>query len=200
MAEDKIENRTETGDEFSERVMGEIGSLREEITAIRQLMEREHSLDKAVKEYRVLSSSVEKPIRWGFIGAWGKGGSSCAISVHSTTEDDYFDSPDAGDEGVAAFASAFADLNTIKICKHIFREGGRSREEIKKACNLSDEELDAAVKPMIEWYFAEWKDGKLETSGPGLNGQGVNYAVTLISMAKVAVDSREHRGNSVKYP
>jgi hypothetical protein len=200
MAEEKIENRIETGDEFSEKVMGEIGSLREELTAIRELLEREHSLDKAVQEYRVLSSSVEKPIRWGFIGAWGKGGSSCAISVHTTAEDGFFDSPDAGDEGVAAFAAAFTDPNTIRICKHVFREGGRSREEIKKACNLSDEELDAAVKPMIEWYFAEWKDGKLETSGPGLNGQGVNYAVTLISMAKVAVDNRENRGQSVKYP
>ncbi len=200
MAEERIENKIETGDEFSEKVMDEIGSLREELTAIRKLLEREHSLNKAVQEYRALSWAVEKPIRWGFIGAWEKGGSSCATSVHSTTEDDFFDSPDAGDEGVAAFAAAFTDPNTIKICKHIFREGRRSREEIRKACNLSDEELDAAVKPMIEWYFAKWKDGKLETGGPGLNGQGVNYAVTLISMAKVAVDSREHRGNSVKYP
>lgn len=200
MAEERIQNKIETGDEFSEKVMSEIGSLREELTAIRKLLEREHSLSKAVQEYRALSWGVEKPIRWGFIGAWGKGGSSCATSVHSTTEEDFFDSPDAGDEGVAAFASAFTDPNTIRICKHVFREGGSSREEIKEACNLSDEELDAAVKPMIEWFFAEWKDGKLETSGPGLNGQGVNYAVTLISMAKVAVDSREHSGNSVKYP
>lgn len=200
MAEGKFDSRIETGSEFGEKVMGEIGSLREELAAIRQLLEREHSLDKAIQEYRCLSSSMENPIRWGFIGAWGKGGSELAISVHTSSQEEYFDSPDASDENVAAFAAAFTDPNTIRICKHIFRGGGRSREEIKEACNISDEELDAAVKPLLEWYFARWNDGKLKTSGPGLNGQGVNYVVTLVSMAKVAVDNKVHHGHSTEYP
>ncbi len=122
------------------------------------------------------------------------------MSIHTSSQEDYFDDPDASDDNVAAFAAAFADPNTIKICKYLFRGGGRSREEIKEKCDLSDEELDAAVEPLLEWYYAEWRDGKLETSGPGLNGQGVNYAVTLVGMTKVAVDNKENHGSSPKYP
>jgi len=199
MAEEKVVSRIETSNEFGERVMSEITSLREELAVIRRLLELEHSLDKAIQEYCHLPSGLENPIRWGFIGAWGKGGSNRVVSVHTTSVDGYLDAPDASDEHVAAFAAAFANPNTIKICKYLFRNKECSREEIKKKCNLSDEELDAAVKPLLEWCFAAWRDGKLETSGPGINGHGINYAVTLVGMAKVAVDSKVHGGRSVLY-
>ncbi len=180
---------------FNDQVMNEIGSLREELTAIRQLLEREHSLDKAVQEYRCIPSNQ---MRWGFIGVWGKGGSNCSISVHTSSQEEYFDAPDGSDENAAAFAAAFTNPDTIGICKHLFRGGGRSREEIKKERKLSDEELDAAVEPLLEWYYAEWRDGRLETSGPGLNGQGVNYAVTLVVMTKMAADNKAHHGKSTE--
>ncbi len=104
---------------------------------------------------------------------------------HYTTEEDYFDKPHSGDEVVAGFASVFSHPNTIKVCKYLFREEGRSREEMKKGCRLSDDELDAAVEPLLQWHFAEWKGGMLEAIE-----HGVHYAVTLVGMAQVAFDSK----------
>lgn len=188
MAEEKITSRIEIGGEFSEQVMGEIGSLREELATIRQLLERGHSLNQVIEEYRYLPSNLENPIRWGFIGAWRKGGLSCGYSIITLTEDDFFDKPHASDEIVAAFAATFTNPNTIKICKYLFRNEDHSRESIMKACQLSDEELDAAVKPLLEWHLAEWKDGSLESVE-----HGVNYVVTLVGMAQVAFDNKASR-------
>ena len=200
MAEEKITSRIEIGSEFGEQVMSEIGSLREELVTIRQLLERGHSIDRAIEEYRSLPLNVKNPIRWGFLGAWGKGGSNAVTHVHTTTMDDFFNDPDASDENVATLAAVFANPNTIKICRYLFcdRETAEntreySQEELKKGCNLSDEELDAAVKPLLEWRFVAWKDGILERSGPDLNGQGVNYAVTLIGMTKTAFAYKERQ-------
>ena len=198
----RINEGSQESNGFGEGVMNEIGSLREELTAIRQLMEREHSLAKAIQEYNYLPSNLENPIRWGFMGVWGKGGSNSAHSVMTNTEDAFFNDPQSSDENVAAFAAAFTKPGTIKVCKYLFRsrQAGCSREDIKNGCNLTDEELDAAVKPLLEWYFARWVDGKLETSGAGVNGQGINYVITIIGMAKVAVDNKENNGSSPKYP
>jgi len=99
--------------------MNEIGSLREELASIRQLLEREHSLFKAIQEYNYLPSNSENPIRWGFMGVWGKGGSNSAHSIITTTEDAFFNDPQSSDENVAAFATAFTNPGTIKVCKYL---------------------------------------------------------------------------------
>jgi len=198
----RINEGSQESNGFGEGVMNEIGSLREELASIRQLLEREHSLFKAIQEYNYLPSNSENPIRWGFMGVWGKGGSNSAHSIITTTEDAFFNDPQSSDENVAAFATAFTNPGTIKVCKYLFRsrQEGCLREDIKNGCNLTDEGLDAAVKPLLEWYFARWVDGKLETSGVGVNGQGINYVITIIGMAKVAVDNKENSGSSPKYP
>jgi len=186
MAEVEITSRIEIGS--GEQVMSEIGSLREELATIRQLLERGHSVKRAVEEYRYLPSNVENPIRWGFIGVWGKGGSNCEYDIFTTTEDKFFDHPYASDENVAAFAKAFTNPNTIKICKYLFRSGKGSREEIKEGCNLSDEKLDAAVSPLLELHLAKWKDGSLiQTSH--------NYVVTLIGMTRSALDPSHYKAH-----
>jgi hypothetical protein len=188
MAEEKITSRIEIGGEFGEKVMSEIGSLREELVTIRQLLERGHSIDRAIEEYRFLPSNIEKPIRWGYIGVWGKGGSNLAYSIITLPENEYFDKPQGCDENIAAFAKAFTNPNTIKVCKYLFRNGEHSRESIMKACQLSDEELDAAVKPLLEWHFAEWKDRSLESVD-----HGIYYVVTLVGMVQVAFDNKIRR-------
>lgn len=183
----KITGKGKGDSEFGEGVMSEINSLREELSAIRQLMEREHSLDNAMREYNYLPSNKNNLIRWGFMGAWGSGGSNHAHSVITTPMDEYFDNPPARDENVAAFAAAFTNPSTIKICKYLFRGRGRSREEIKEECKLSDAELDDAVKPLLEWRFVEWENERLENIDHGLH-----YVVTLVGMAKIAVAKRDN--------
>jgi hypothetical protein len=181
MAEEKIISRIEDGSELGERVTQDITSLREELATIRQLLERGHSIDNALAEFRYLPSDLENPIRWGFIGVWGKGGANMAVSVYTTTEEDLFNHPNASDENVAAFAATFAHPHTIKVCKYLFRNPDHSREGIKKGCNLSDEELDAAVKPLLEGHFAEWEEGKLKKYCH-------DFVVTLIAMTRTALE------------
>lgn len=188
MAEEKITSRIEIGSEFSEQVMGEISSLREELVTIRQLLERGHSLDQAIKEYCYLPSNLKNPIRFGFIGVWGIAGENNVVHVNTNSEDDYFNDPDGCDENVAALAAAFTNPDTIKVCRYLFRERKHSffREDVKKGCNLSDEELDAAVKPLLEWRFVTWKDGRLEYLGSDLGEHGVHFAIMLIGFTKSA--------------
>ena len=208
MSRGKIDRRIEVTGEFGEQVMQEIGSLREELVTIRQLLERTDAaevsptstLQRAAQEYRRLPSGDRNAIRWGFMGAWGAAGSQGAAhlgySIMTTTQEDFFDTPRASDENVAAFAAAFTNPNTIGICKYLFRndypyrnDKKATRAEIKQGCNLNDEELDAALKPLLEWSLVEWKDDKLEI-GP----HGVNWAVTLIGMTKQASYQRETNG------
>lgn len=40
--------------------------------------------------------------------------------------------------------------------------------------------MDVAIKPSLERRFVSWEDGQLVHKGPDLNGQGVNYAITLV--------------------
>jgi hypothetical protein len=187
MSEEKITSRIEVGSEFGEKVMSEIGSLREELVTIRQLLERGHSVDRAIEEYRYLPLNLKNPIRWGFIGAWRKGGSNIDVDVLTSSEDEFFDHPYASDENVAAFAKAFTNPHTIKVSKYLFRNRERSREEIKKGCNLNDEELDTAVTPLLELHLAKWQDGSLIKTSH-------NYEVTLIGMTKTAFDPEHRKG------
>ena len=194
MSKETIVGRVElSSNKFDERVMRDIGSLREELVTIRQLLERGHSLDQAIKEYCYLPSDLKNPIRFGFIGAWGKGGSNSIVHINTNTEDNYFNDPDGSDENVAALAAAFTNPNTIKVCRYLFRNRENSREDIKKGCNLSDEELDVAVKPLLEWRFVAWKDGRLEHSTSDLGEHGVYYAVMLIGFTKSAFAYKERQ-------
>lgn len=185
MADEKQHTISEIKTDVDEGVMRSIGSLRNELSEIRELLHRGHSLERAVEEYRYLPLDVENAFRWGFIGAWRKG-LAATVHIHTTSEDDFFDDPDCVPENVAALAAAFTNPHTIAVCTHLFRSGENTREALRSTCGLSDTELDAAVEPLVEWHFARWTDDRLEHSEPELNGQGVNYAITLIAMVKTA--------------
>lgn len=196
MADEKRQMTNQIDSGVRERVMGEIGSLRGELAELRELLYRGHNLERAIEEYRYLPLDLENPFRWGFIGAWGKGGRHASIHIHTTTADEFFDDADCSPEKVAELAVVFTNPHVVAVCIHLFRKEGQTREEILKGCNLSDEELDAAVKTLVEWRFVAWEDGRLEYQGdkcPGLNGQGVNYAVSLAAMAKCAVAYKERQ-------
>ena len=174
--------------EFSEQVTKDISSLREELITIRQLLEGiyspDQSLSRAVQEYRKLPLNAKNPIRWGFIGAWRNGGTHLAMSVWTTSVDNFLAAH--SNEDVAAFARVFSDPRVIGICKCLFpSEDPVPRERVKQACNLSDKELDAALEPMLQWHFVEWQDDKLQKIA-----HGVNWAMTLIEMSGEARNER----------
>ena len=179
-----IVGRVETIARTSDEVVNEISSLREELVAIRQLLERGHSIQKALDEYRFLPPDLKNPIRWGVVGVWGKGGANTAHSIYTTTEEQYFSEPNASDENVAALAAAFTNPDTIKVCKYLFRNHeNASRDDIKEKCALSDEQFDAAINPLLENHLIQWKEDKLESFS-----FGVIFAVTLVGLTKTAIE------------
>ena len=185
MAETTSIHHTETESEFGDQVMGDISSLREELATIRQLLERGHSVNQAIEEFRYLPSHLENPIRWGFLGVWGKGGKNCELSIHTTNEEDFFNHPQASDEKVAAFAATFSHPHTIRVCKYLFRHPPPSREELRASCKLSEEEMETALNPLLEGNFVEWQEGRLQRTNP-------NFALTLMAMAMTAGEQAAH--------
>lgn len=104
-------------------------------------------------------------------------------------QEEYFDTPEVSDENVAFFADAFTNPHTIRICKYLFfRQGNENatREELKKECNLSDEELVTALKAFLDWRFVAWEGEELL-----MLGHGMNWVVTLIGMTKEAINQRD---------
>lgn len=197
---EKVESLIDFNKEVGGKVTKEIGLLREELTAIRHLLEQSYSPDQLpshsdqipryAQEYRKFPIDAEDPIRWGFMGAWGRGGAHLAMSVLSTSVDTFL--AKNSNETVAGFAQVFSDPRVIGICKCLFNsEDPVPREQVKQACNLSDEELDAALKPMLEWYFVRWQDNKLQKIA-----HGVNWAMTLIEMTSEARNERHKQEES----
>lgn len=192
MNDENYENKSEMNMELGERVVEEIGSIHKELAHIRELISRGHSLDRAIEEYRYLPPDVEDAFRWGFIGAWGNGRRAC-VHIHTDSKDKFFDDPDADPEHVAALAAVFSSPNTIRVCLYLFHHRKTDREELEKELNLSSEELDEAVKPLLDWRFVVWKEGKLSHQESELNKQGVNYAVTLLAMTKTAFGYKDRQ-------
>ena len=163
------------------------GALRSELAPLRQSVETskttpgdaEGVLQRAAAEFRILPDSSDDAFRWGFLGAWGRAGPQGAshsfISVHTTTIDSFLETRSE----VAKFAAVFADPATLRICRCVFRHGGRvAKQEIASSCDLDDDAFVRAVRPLLEWHFVEWKGDWVEACS-----QGVNCAITLTSMA-----------------
>lgn len=197
MSTGQTDSRIEISRKFGEQVTQDIISVREELATIRQLLKRldpGDSIAQAINEYRKLPLGEGKMIRWGFMGCWGSTDSPehLAYSIHTMKQEEYFGTPEVSDGNVAAFADAFTNPHTIQICKRLFfRQSNENatREEIKKECNLSDEELDAALKAFLDWRFIAWNGEELL-----ILGQGMNWVITLIGMTREAINQRNASG------
>jgi hypothetical protein len=178
--------------QLGDRVIDEIGSLRSEIEEIRGLMYRSHSLERAMEEFRYVPPGPTS-FRWGFMGVWG-GGRHSAHSIYTSTEEEFFDHPDASPKNAAALAVALGNPHTIAVCVHLFRRGDSTAEELREGCSLSAEELEVAVVPLLEWRYVRWHEGKLTSKGPDLCTQGVNFVITMVGMARHSSAERDGRG------
>ena len=197
MSTGQTDSRIEISRKFGEQVTQDIISVREELATIRQLLKRldpGDSIAQAMNEYRKLPLGEGKMIRWGFMGCWGSTDSPehLAYSIHTMKQEEYFGTPEVSDGNVASFAAAFTNAHSIQICKYLFlRQGNENatREEIKRECSLSDEELDAALKAFLDWRFIAWNGEELL-----ILGQGMNWVITLIGMTREAINQRNASG------
>ena len=199
MSPDQTKETSGDPDDRIEQLIATVNSMRQELGAFREILEhsptpgKTHTgaIERAAGEFRKLPEDSEDALRWGFIGAWGKGGAQgarhAAYSINTTSIDAFLD--DTTDEDISAFTAVFLHPHTIRICKHLFRRGeGATREEIENGCNLNEEEFAEAVKPLLEWHFVEWKEKRLES-----NGQGINFALTLIGMTKEGIKHKTNK-------
>ena len=62
------------------------------------------------------------------------------------------------------------------------------KQDIAEDCGLSDEALLTAIEPLLEWRLVE-RDGECLVG----YGQGVNYSMTLTSMAIGAYEQRTQK-------
>jgi hypothetical protein len=181
-----------------ERLIEEVAALRTELAELRREVganrtpntEAEGSLQRAYAEYRKLPDRSEEAFRWGFLGAWGsstdQGAQRACMSVNTTTIESFLSR--RNEEEVAQFAAVFTNAATLRICRCVFRHGGRARkQDITGDCGLDDEALLRAMKPLLEWHLVEWNGDWLEACG-----QGVNYAITLTGMAIEAYKQRSN--------
>ena len=203
MSTGQVDTKIEISRKFGERVTQDITTVREELATIRQQLERLDQglvptdgdpVTRAYNEFRRIPEGDEQIIRWGFLGVFRRGGveegEHSACSIHTMKPEEYFNSPNTADESIADFANAFTNPHTIRVCKHLFFHDSReaTREEIKRECNLSDEELDAALEAFLDWRFVAWKDEELL-----ILGHGMNWFITLIGMTKEAVNQRDQQ-------
>ena len=202
MSTGQIDSKIEISRKFGEQVTQDIISVREELASIRQVLDRldrddpsstSDSVQRAYNEFRRLPEDDERMIRWGFLGAFGKGGvdgaEHSACSIHTMKQEEYFNSPDASDENIAVFADAFTNPHTIRICKYLFfRQDNEkaTRDEIKRECNLTNKELDAGLEAFLDWRFVAWKGEELL-----MLGHGMSWVITLIGMTKEAINQRD---------
>jgi len=196
---EKTQDVPQNSNDRLEQLIATVDSMRQELGSFRKLIEHSPppgathtgAIERAANEFRKLPDDSEEALRWGFIGAWGKGGAQgaqhAAYSINTTSLDAFLD--DTTDEDISAFTTVFLNPHTIRICKHLFRcGGGATQQELERSCNLNAEKLAEAAKPLLDWHFVEWKGERLKA-----NGQGVNFALTLIGMTKEGIKHKTNK-------
>ncbi|MBI1924669.1 hypothetical protein HYR99_10495 [Candidatus Poribacteria bacterium] len=193
MQESKEHVHSETIDEtmnFRSQVREEIGSLREKVDHLLEMIEEEYSFNphSMLRKVRRFPVHLKEPIRWGFIGGI-RGSAQC--SIYTKEMDEFFKEPNGSLENVAEFAQFFINLRTVDVCRHAF-QGKQTKTELMEACGLTDEELEAAVQPILDWGIAEWKAQDDEQKLCGI-GHGFALIVTMIALTKTAVNENKNR-------
>jgi hypothetical protein len=191
VTEQKVESQEDSTSinthEFRRQVREEIGSLREKVDLILEALNVKKELkpdpEVIMKEMHQHSPDGEDFIRCAIIALiGGEEYSRSAYTILTTRVDNIFDNPNTTPEKVATFLSQLADPHRIDVCRRTF-QGYRSRSELKAVCNLTDDELDSALQPLLEWEFLRWED---EEDEPRLHdeGPGIRFIIPLIFLTQ----------------
>ena len=168
--------------EFRSQVREDIDSLREKVDLILDALnvKKERSPDpEVIMDEMHNHPDGEDFIRCAIIALiGGEEYSRSAYTIITTRVDNIFDNPNATPEKVATFLSQLADPHRIDVCRRAF-QGYRTRSQLKAVCNLTDEELDNALQPLLEWEFLRWEQ---EEDEPRLHegGPGIRFIIPLI--------------------
>ena len=171
--------------EFRSQVREEIGSLREKVDQILKALNAKNDCDPEViwEEIHRYPTDGQDFVRCAMIGLIrGDEYSRFGQAIFTTRVDNIFDNPNTTPEKVAAFVSQLANPALIDVCRRM-SQGYRCRSELKMICDLTDDELDNALEPLLEWGFLKWKQ---EEDEPSLHeeGPGIRFIIPLIFLTQ----------------
>ena len=198
LAEQSVESQNDSTKEsintyeFRSQVREEISSLREKVDQILKALNVKNECDPDVimEEIHRYPKDGQDFVRCAMIGLIrGDEYSRSGHTIHTTRMDNIFDNPNTTPEKVAAFVSQLADPVRIDVCRRVC-QGYQARSELKTICNLTDDELDNALQPLLEWGFLKWEQHQNELSLLE-DGPGIRFIIPLIFLTQETLRLKE---------
>ena len=134
-----------------------------------------------------LPHNAERPITWGYGGGYrtAAGKISKRISFWSDSIDNFISS--TSDAEIANLAGIFANPTVIAIVRQLV-EGKRSVEDLANGCGTSEDEIEKAVKTLIDAKLADrTEDNLIEPKN-----DAVFYFLNFVGMTRVHLDPKDH--------
>lgn len=168
-----------------EDMQKEFKSLKHQVGQIAR--EEDHGLQSELRAAaericRLPVSQQKDPLVWGIAGAFNvyngerSTQTSRRISFNTTDIDEYLSK--VSDTEIADFASLFTNPITITILKALMR-GKLSVEDLAKKCDLSIDQLNEALAPVIESRLVAREDDIITTKGCA---DSITNLLTLINL------------------
>ena len=182
-------------EEFRDEIRSDISGIREEIEEIREILDTQFSLDNAIRRIHHLRDN--NSIRWGIIGAYQfeKGHKMSVTNIRTTDLDNYFTTTN---EEVLDFIKVYNNAEALTVMRQLFY-GAKTKKELLKSCQLTEEQFDNAIDPLVEAGLLEWAESE-QKNDEVLKGKGhgLNNLLTIMLMAmamglkkKMAKSSKE---------
>ena len=185
---DEVRNQSDVDARFEE-LQGQITDLQEQINAI------ESNLDISIESHkrRILNAlfqlhhGARDPITWCYAGAYraASGERSSRGSIWTTSIDEFFSK--APDAEIANLASIFANTTIVAILRQLV-EGKSSIEDLAKGCDVSESEIEEAVKTLTEANLASHTADNFIAP----KNDAVFYFLNFVGMTRVHLDPKDH--------
>ena len=133
--------------------------------------------DQAAKTLCRLPTDAERPIAWGYVGAYrpSSGSLQKRISFSGTDIDSFLS--EAPDAEIANLARIFTNPTAVAILRQLV-EGKRSVGDLAKGCSISESEIDRALTSLIDAELvARAEDNLIEPIN-----HVISFFLTFVSM------------------
>ena len=133
--------------------------------------------DQAAKTLCRLPTDAERPIAWGYVGAYrpSSGSLQKRISFSGTNIDNFLSK--ASDTEIANLARIFTNPTAVAILRQLV-EGKRSVGDLAKGCSISESEIDRALTSLIDAELvARAEDNLIEPIN-----HVISFFLTFVSM------------------
>jgi hypothetical protein len=96
---------------------------------------------------------------------------------------------------VLDFIKLYNNPDVLSVTRQLFY-GAKTKEELLEACQLTEEQFNAAIDPLVEAGLLEW-DASEKNRGKVLKekNHGISNLLTLILMAHTTTWERKPRPN-----